>query len=213
MSVLAQPNHPVRLAAFFFGTIAAFAIVLSAALAAYYVWLEETQSSVGRVAGTSDAPDGNIDTPGGVVVVIPVETRAEFEELAGFPPFVPDRVPASTDGTPKFAVTEPDANGLRVGRVAFSSKPDVEVEGISGPVIVIGEAYGTPGEGVDGEIKRIEGAGRTLAATMPCGDLVIDVQMYFSPATPADGEELITPYMRDLAKGFVDGIKAQCAAE
>jgi hypothetical protein len=213
MSALARPNHPARLAAIFFGAIAAFAIVLTAALAAYYIWLEETQSGTGFVAGVSDAPDGDVNVPGGVLVVIPAETPEEFEELAGFAPFIPERVPASTDGTPKFAVTEPDANGLRVGRVAFSSKPDVEVGGISGPVIVIGEALGTPGEGVDGEIKRIEGAGRTLAATMPCGDLVIDVQMYFSPATPADGEDLITPYMRDVARDFIDTIKTQCAAD
>ncbi len=52
---------------------------------------------------------------------------------------------------------------------------------------------------------------RALVATLGCGDLVIDVQMYFSPSAIAKGEELITPYMRDIARGFIDGIKAQCA--
>jgi hypothetical protein len=207
MTALTQPNHPVRLAAIFFGTIAGFAVVLAAALAAHYVWLEETSKPVSRVAGASNVQAGD-----GLVVVLPVENARQFEELAGFAPFVPERVPASTEGAAKLAVTQPDANGFVVGRVAFSAKPDADVDGISGPVIVIGEAFGKPGEGVDGEIKRISGAGRVLAATLGCGDLVIDVQMYFSPTTPADGEELITPYMRDVAKGFIDGIKEQCAA-
>jgi hypothetical protein len=206
MTALAQPNHPVRLAALFFGTIAAFAVVLAAALAAHYVWLEETNEPVSRVAGASNVQAGD-----GLIVVVPADSPRQFEDLAGFAPFVPGRVPASTDGTPKFAVTQPDANGFVVGRVAFSAKAGTEVDGISGPVIVIGEAFGKPGEGVDGEIKRISGAGRVLAATLGCGELVIDVQLYFSPSTPAGGEELITPYMRDVARGFIDGIKEQCA--
>jgi hypothetical protein len=207
MTALSQPNHPVRLAAFFFGTIVAFAVVLAAALAAHYVWLEETNKPVSRVAGASSVQAGD-----GLIVVLPAETPQQFEDLAGFAPFVPARVPASTDGTPKFAVTQPDGNGFVVGRVAFSAKAGTEVDGISGPVIVIGEAFGTPGEGVDGEVKRISGAGRVLAATLGCGELVIDVQMYFSPSAPADGEELITPYMREVARGFIDGIEEQCAA-
>ena len=40
---------------------------------------------------------------------------------------------------------------------------------------------------------------------------MIDVQMYFSPSETAESEELITPYMRDIARGFIDGVKAQCA--
>jgi len=62
-------------------------------------------------------------------------------------------------------------------------------------VIVIGEAYGKPGEGVDGELKPIVSGARALVATLGCGDLVIDVQMYFSPSEIDEGEELITPSM------------------
>jgi hypothetical protein len=211
MTAISQPNHPLRLAALFFGTIVAFAIVLTAALAAHYVWLEETQSGPGMVV--SGAPAGAVAAGDGVAVVITAATPEEFESLAGFAPFVPERVPEGTDGTPKYAVTQPDANGFRVGRVAFSAKPGVEVDGISGPVIVIGQARGAPGDGVDGEIKRIGGAGRVLAATLACGELVIDVQMYFSPAAPADGEEIVTRYMRDVARQFVDTIVAQCGGE
>ncbi len=208
MTALAQPNHPARLAAIFFGTIAGFGIVLAAALSLYLIVLDQQDAGGSRVAGTSAAP-GNIEAPPGLIVVIPVEGPREFEGLAGFAPFVPKRVPSSTDATPKYAVTQADANGLRVGRVAFSAKNEA-VDGITGPVIVIGEAYGKPGEGVDGELKRIISGARALVTTLGCGDLVIDVQMYFSPE-PAANEELITPYMRDVARGFIDDIKAQCA--
>jgi hypothetical protein len=172
--------------------------------------LDQRDAPIGRVAGTSALPDSNIKAPEGLIVVIPVENAEEFEKLAGFAPFIPQRVPSSTDATPKFAVTQPDENGLRVGRVAFSAKQDVSVDGVSGPVIVIGEAYGQPGEGVDGELKRLVSGGRAIVATLGCGDLVIDVQLYFSPE-PAEGEEIVTPYMRGVARGFIDDIKAQCA--
>lgn len=206
---MTQPNHPARLAAIFFGTIAGFGIVLAAALSLYLIVLDQRDAKISRIAGSSAAPAGNIEAPPGLIVVIPVENPRAFEDLAGFAPFVPKRVPSSSDPTPNFTVTQPDANGLRVGRVAFSAKNEA-VDGVTGPVIVIGEAYGKPGEGVDGELKRIVSGARALVATLGCGDLVIDVQMYFSPSEIAEGEELITPYMRNVARGFIDDIKAQC---
>jgi len=36
------------------------------------------------------------------------------------------------------------------------------------------------------------------------------LQIYFGPSGTGEREELITPYMRDTARGFIDGIKAQC---
>ena len=210
MTVISQANHPARLAAIFFGTIVAFGVVLTAALSAYLVWLDIDARTTGDLA-TIDGADGSgaVQSPEGLIVVIPAENPAEFEALAGFPPFVPDHVPSSTEPTPVYAVTQPDANGFRVGRVAFSAKNEA-VDGITGPVIVIGEAHGRPGDGVDGELKRISNGARALVATLGCGDLVIDVQLYFSPAELAPGEELITPYMRQIATGFIDGIKGQC---
>lgn len=205
MTVLTQANHPARLAAIFFGTIAAFGVVLTAALALYLVVLDMRHAH----APWPPSSAADVQSPNGIIVVIPAATPQEFEAIAGFPPFVPSRVPSSTDPTPKFAVTQPDASGFRVGRVAFSAKPDA-VDGVTGPVIVIGEAYGKPGDGVDGELKSIVSGARGVAATLPCGDLVIDVQLYFSPTEPAEGEELITPYMREVGRGFLDDVKADC---
>ncbi len=211
MTAISQPNHPARIAAIFFGTIAGFGIVLAAALSLYLIVLDQRDAAFGSVAVSSAAP-GNIEAPPGLIVIIPVEDPQAFEELAGFAPFVPKRVPAFTDPVPNYAVTQPDANGLRVGRVAFSAKNEA-VDGVTGPVIVISEAQGEPGEGVDGELKRIISGARALVATFGCGDLVLDVQMFFSPQEIAPGEELITPFMRDTARGFIDGLKTQCAGD
>ncbi len=210
MTVLAQPNHPARLATMFFATAAAVSLVAAAALSVYFIIEDQRDTAVSRVAGTSDIPDSNIQAPEGLIVVTPVETAAQFEELAGFAPFVPEQLPASTDTAPKFAVTQPDVDGFRVGRVAYSAREGWSADGISGPVIVIGQAHGTAGDGVDGQLKRIVGGSRALVATLPCADLVLDVQMYFSPE-PLEGEEIVTPYMIDVATRFLDDVKAQCA--
>ena len=148
--------------------------------------------------------------PKALIVVTQVDTPEQFEELAGFAPFVPDELPASTDTTPKFAIAEPDETGLRVGRVAYSAREGVATDGIGGPVIVIGQARGAPGAGVDGQLKRIVGGTRALVATLACGDLVLDVQMYFSPE-PQEGEQIVTSYMHGVATQFLDGIREQCA--
>jgi hypothetical protein len=62
--------------------------------------------------------------------------------------------------------------------------------------------------GIDGELKQI-GSERALAAALACGDLVLDVQLYFSADAPPD-PEAITPYMHRVASEFVDGVRAQC---
>ena len=54
-----------------------------------------------------------------------------------------------------------------------------------------------------------DGTGRALAATLRCGDLVIDAQLYFGP-DPQPSEPFITPYMTDVAQRFLDGVKRQC---
>ena len=73
------------------------------------------------------------------------------------------------------------------------------------------EARGEPGDGVDAAIKRLtSGNGRTIVATFECGDLVIEAQMYFNPG-PDRGEEFVTPYMRQTARDFLDGMLRQCA--
>jgi hypothetical protein len=206
VSVLSQPNHPMRLLSLFAASVLASAIVAGAAAALLYV-LDDVRS--GDVRGVASAPQG-IEAPEGLVVVIPVEDAAQFEELAGFAPFIPSSLPDTTIDAPVMSVTPPDEQGRSVGRVSYSTQPH-PVEGITGPLIVIIQAQGTPGEGVDGQLKRItSGNGRTLVATLPCGDLVLDVQMYFGPDI-APGEPFVTPYMKSTAETFVNGVKADCA--
>jgi hypothetical protein len=210
MTVLAPPNHPARrAAAIFLAAAGAVSLVAAAVISIVLIIQDQRHGSVSRVAGTAGVPDVHIEARAGLVAATTVETAAEFEVLAGFAPFLPSTLPASTDTTPRFAVAEPDARGVRGGSVLYVAREGWSAYGISGPAIVIGQARGTAGEGVDGQLKRIAGHGRALVVALPCGELVLDVQLYFAPE-PAEGEEIITPYMRDVAVRFLDGIRKQC---
>ena len=201
--VLSQPNHPARLAAIFAASVAALGIIAAAAYAGAWIWRDLTSgASSGAVATPS------IETGGGLLVLTPVEDAAAFEELTGFAPFVPRRVPEGTNPAPSFAVAPPSDDGSRLGRVSFGAVPGHESEGISGPVVVIEQGAGTPGAGVDGALRQV-GDGRALGAAFACGDLVLDVQLYFSP-DDATGPEAITPHMQDVAVGFMRDILRQC---
>jgi hypothetical protein len=204
MSALTHPNHPARLIALFAAAVAGAGIVAAAILAGGYVWRDITASS------EPAATPGAVDTPDGLIVLTPVDDAAMFEERTGFAPFVPERLPRGTDATPKFAVTQPDADGRRIGRIGYSAQRGFDIDGIGGPVVVIAQAQGDPGEGIDGELKQI-GSERALAAALACGDLVLDVQLYFSADAPP-GPEAITPYMHRVASEFVDDVQAQCTA-
>jgi hypothetical protein len=206
MSVLTQPNHPARLLALFAATLAAVGVFAAAMYAGTYVWQDLTSGSDSPATG--DIPAPGVDTPEGLVVLTPVDDAAAFEASTGFAPLVPARVPAGTDPVAKFAVTQPNEDGTRLGRVGFSSKRGYEREGISGPVVVVAQGRGDPGAGVDGRLKQLAG-GRALGATFACGDLVLDVQLYFGPDI-SSGEEAITPYMRDVASSFIADIREQC---
>jgi hypothetical protein len=194
-----------------FAVTAAAASIVAAALVSMLFIIHDQRDNAADSIAAPVAPGGQVEAPGGLVVVRPVESASDFEDLTGFAPFVPDSLPPASDPTPKFAVAQADANGLRAGRVAFSSRPGWSAYGITGPVVVIEEAKGAPGAGVDGKLKTLGNGTRALAATLPCGDLVLDVQLYFGPDA-APGEELVTPYMRDVATQLVDGIRMQCAA-
>lgn len=210
VTVLTQPNHPARLAALFASALAACGVIALAAYAAAWMWHDErSEERTSRVAGISASPADNVKAPEGLMIVIPVDSAGEFEALTGFAPFIPERVPSSNEPAPKLAVTQPDETGARMGRVAFSAKRDSLHDGVSGPVIVISQARGKAGDGVDGVLKRMQST-RALVATFPCGDLVLDVQLYFSPE-PAAGEEIVTPWMRSVGEGFVGDLKDQCA--
>jgi len=206
VSVLSQPNHPMRLVAFFAASLAVTGIIAGAAIALLYV-IDDLRGADPPAAAVQPQ---HIEAPEGLEVVIPVADATEFKALTGFKPFVPSSLPATTQGEPVMSVSQPDDQGRRVGRVSYGAKPE-PVEGVTGPIVVIVEAKGTPGNGVDGELKRLTaGNGRTLVATLDCGDLVLDIQLYFSPDV-ARGEPFVTPRMKETAQGFVDGVKADCA--
>jgi hypothetical protein len=205
---VSTPNHPVRLLGLLAASAAFFAIVGAAAYAAMWMIDDQRSSPVSQVAGVSFTPDVQIP---GAIVLQRMADAGEFEDLSGFKPFIPSALPEQTQDVPALSLTLPDENGKRVGRVGFSAKDGVTTDGISGPLVVLIEAPGTAGATVDGELKRItSGNGRTLAATLPCGDLVVDVQMYFGP-DPADGEPFVKPYMTATAQSFVDAVRRECA--
>lgn len=209
VTVLTQPNHPARLAALFAGALGACSVIALAAYATAWMWHDRRgEPRISRVAGISASPADHVKAPEGLMIVIPVDDAAQFKELTGFAPFIPKRVPSSNEPAPKFAVTQPDETGARIGRVAFSAKRDSLHDGVSGPVIVISQARDKASEGVDGVLKRMTST-RALVATLPCGELVLDVQLYFSPE-PAAGEEVVTPWMRSVGEGFVGELKEQC---
>lgn len=205
VSVLSQPNHPLRLAWLFATSVLVTGIIATAGAAVLYIVQQERTPAAPALEG------GSVEAPEGLIIVLPVEDAKEFEDMTGFEPFIPERLPAATDTTPVMAVTLPDEEGNRVGRISFAQKSDEPTEGFTGPIVVLAQAKGKPGEGVDGVLKRVtSGTGRTVVATIPCGDLVIDIQLYFGPA-PQVGDVFVTPYMHEVSTQFVDDMKAQCA--
>lgn len=203
------PNSPLRLAGILVASVAFFAIVGGALVAA--AWMIDNQRGgtgrVSEVAGAQVVPDVSIP---GVIALQHVSDAAQFEDLAGFSPFIPDHLPATTTDKPALSLTFPDADGNRIGRVGFSAKDVPAEEGITGPIIVLVEARGKPGASIDSELKRLTaGNARAVAATLPCGDLVVDAQFYFGP-NPAEGEPFVTPYMTSVATDFLAAMTSQC---
>jgi hypothetical protein len=207
MTVFTRPNHPVRLAVLLLGTALAAGIIGSAIVAVDYIVRDQLES---EVAGVQTGPGGDVAVPNGLTVVTPLADAGVYEDELGFEPMLPESFPDGTDPAPHFGATAPDARDRRFGHVRFAQKPDVATDGITGPTILIQQVRGDPGEGVDGELKRVRsGASRVLAATFDCGDLVVDVQFFFGPDA-APGEPFLTPYMTDTAQSVVDDLRGQC---
>lgn len=209
MSVLAQPNHPARLAWLFTATALVCGIVATAAFA--LVWMVRDQLHDDTPAGQFIVP-ADLDVGDGLTVVVPMKDREQFEDVAGFTPFVPEKVPNTTDTTPKYAIVPASEDGTpMLGRVAFSAKPDAAVDGITGPIVVLVQSENHGNAEADGQLKRVvDGEARAITALVACGDLLVDVQLYFGPRAE-DGEPMVTQYMIELARQFVDTVIAQCA--
>jgi hypothetical protein len=208
---LSTPNHPLRLAGFLAASAAFFAIVAAAAYSAIYIVQDQRSARVSEVLGADVTPkQSDMHLPPGILAVQRVENEKEFKQLAGFKPFIPKDLPENTEHDLSLAVALPDDNGVRTGRVGFSPKQGADVDGITGPMVVLMEVQGKPGDGVDGELKRVtSGNGRALVTTIGCRGLVIDVQLFFGP-DPKQDEPYLTPYMTDTAQNFLDGVKKQC---
>lgn len=209
---LSTPNHPLRLAGFLAASVAFFAIVGAAAYSVMYIVRDQRSGRVSEVLGAAVVPkQSDLHLPAGVLAVQRVASEGEFRQLAGFKPFIPGDLPEHTQDDLSLAVALPDDNGVRSGRVGFSAKDGATAaDGTTGPMVVLFEVQGQPGEGVDGELKRVTGGnGRALIATIGCRGLVIDVQSFFGP-DPQPGEAFLTPYMTDTARRFLDGVKRQC---
>ncbi len=208
---LQRPNHPLRLFGILAASLAFFAIVGAAVVAVIYMVQDQRGAYVNDVAGAAVEPTlSDLHLPDGLIAVHVVKDANEFKQLAGWKPFVPKTLPEGTQGDVSLAVSFPDDNGTRTGRVGYSPREDYNVDGITGPMVVILETKGTAGATIDGQLKRLTGgSGRAIAAAVPCGDLVLDVQLYFGP-DPQPDEPFITPYMTDVAQKFLDGVNAQC---
>lgn len=206
MTAFSRSNHPLRLAALFAGTVLAAGLVASAAGAVLYI--VDDQRTGPAVA---DTPlDTNLDVPDGLVVLQLVDTREQLAAEVGFEPLLAGVLPETTDGEPVFAVTQPDEHGVRFAHVSYSAKKDVAIDGITGPTVVLFQGKGEPGPAVDGELRRIEwGNARALAATFPCGDLVVDARFYFGPDA-APGEPFLNPQMTSAAQLVIDDLLERC---
>lgn len=209
MTMIAQPNHPARLAWLFGATLLITGIIGAAIVAGVYV--VQDKRGVFDDKRVMLVPDGQIQSGNGLEVVIPVDDPQTFREFTGFAPFVPKRVPRNTDGTPKYAVSMADADGNRSGRVAFSPKKDASTEGITGPIVVLVQSQGVPEDDGDlGQLQRLnDDSTRAIVATIGCGDLTLDMQLFFGPEAQP-GEETVTPYMKTVASQFLAELQEAC---
>lgn len=192
-------------------SVAFFATVGTAAFAVVYI--VQDQRAVHRVsevaAATHIPTQSELGLPKGVIALQRVKDAGEFEQVLGFKPFIPKQLPDTTKDDLSLSITLPDDNGVRLGRIGYSTS-DTAVAGITGPTVVLMESQGAPAADANSQLMRLTGGnGRVLVATIGCKGLTLDVQLFFGPA-PAEGEPFLTPYMTDVSQRFLDGLSRQC---
>lgn len=198
-----------RLAALFAASAGFFAIVAAAVYGA--LWVVDNERG-GSAPVASVAPQVDLALPDGMIAVHQAADEREFRSLAGFTPFIPRRLPETTETTPVFAVTLPDAEGRRAGHILFDARDGIATDGITGPIVVLIQKPGTIVDGADdlAELRPMSAsAGRGLVATIQCGGLVMDVQLFYSPL-PEEGETAITPAMREQGDAFMSSLREEC---
>jgi len=210
---VSRPNSPKRLAGVFVASAAFFSIVAAAALSAIYVAQDQRAvHRVSQVAAAEHVPaQADLGLPSGVIALQRVKDADEFEAVLGFKPFIPKQLPETTRNDLSLAITLPDADGGRIGRVGYSMG-GAAVDGITGPTVVLMESVGKPPADASRQLMRLTGgSGRALVATVACRGLVIDVQLFFGPA-PQPGGPFLTPYMTAVGQKFLDGVNRQCGS-
>ncbi len=208
---VSRPNSPPRLAGVLCASVVFFSIVAAAAFSVVYIVQDQRAiHRVSEVAGAEHIPtQADLGLPGGVIALQRVKDPGEFEAVLGFKPFIPKQLPDTTKSDLSLAITLPDDQGARVGRIGYSMS-DTAIGGITGPTVVLMESVGKPAADASSQLMRLTGGnGRALAATIACRGLVIDVQLFFGPA-PQPGEPFLTPYMTDVARTFLDGVNRKC---
>jgi hypothetical protein len=194
--VPASRHHPARLVGVFFGGIAAFGLIAAAAYAVIYIVDNETSNTPPPVP----APAANLDLPAGMVVIRPTVVE-EWRDVLGFDPVLPEVLPQDVINTPLYFLQPQDAEFGSAGHVRYAYADGT-------PAIALIEQLG--GLKTDSPMKVLESGGtRVHIANMPCGDIVIQAQMFFAidvtdPPAPADTTA--------AAEAFVTPLRDQCAA-
>lgn len=194
MTVLARPNHPLRLAGVFAASLLAFGVIAAAAAAVLFIVDRETDGSV----SSQVAVDANVELPAGMVLVRQVADAEAWNAELGFEPIEPDSLPSGMVG-PTYHVQQPDAAGRIAGHLRYTAE-----EGRL--LIVLVEQRGTLAVGRPmrtGETPTT----REHIESFGCGNVVITAQLFFSldgPAAPTATESLAT------SEALVANLREQC---
>jgi hypothetical protein len=194
MTVVLRPNHPARLAGVFFGGIAAFALIAAAAYAVMYIVDNETST-----VPPPPVPAANLDLPAGMVVIRPTVVE-EWREMLGFEPVLAEVLPDGVVETPLYFLQPQDAEFGTAGHVRYAYEDGT-------PAIALIEQAG--GLKTDSPMKALESGGtRAHIVNMPCGDIVIQAQMFFAidVADPPSPQETTA-----AAEAFAAPLREQCA--
>ncbi|HZP58578.1 MAG TPA: hypothetical protein VFC53_13665 [Dehalococcoidia bacterium] len=168
---LRHPDHPLRLAWLFVQALAGSALFASAAYAALYV-ARDMRSSADVPASGAPA-QASFELPPGLVLLLPVDDAAAFQQRTGFAPVLPASLPDGVAPPRYFLERVPEGAPAR-GRIVYGSRASDAVR----IVMIETRADGMSGEA---DVRAIGGAGApAFGATRICGGVRVDAQIYFA---------------------------------
>jgi len=195
MTVLARPNHPVRLAGVLAASVLAFGIVASAAGAVLYVVDNE------RGATQFAAPvQATVELPAGMVLIKRVDNTTGWKDALGFEPLLAEALPEGVLDQPMLYLQQPDARGRIAGHVRYAHAD-------GSPAIALIEQQGTNFEEPPMKTEEPAAGTRLHLLTFTCGDLVVQSQVYFQAG---DGELLAAAETQAIAEAFITDLREQC---